>query len=304
VFHRGYYNDKSNTIFIQAQLFCAPTDDTDVLRLPRSLMKAQGKQVTRGCCDNSTLSELRDDLLNNWEILYSNTTYRPCKNFSGGPVDRASNRQINKKHFTQLPLLKNLVDTFETMLPYLSVDLVWLLHKSKEGDGFQGWHKDFYMGGQITKTIVIHVGSKVINNEETTRSFDNNVSFEVDDWKEIEEYALSGINLEDEHCQDDQKPAAIPTKHPSVSPSAIPHKNPSAEPVVIPHQITATIPPEDGQNDVIISHDKRISAAKRQDEMLTTAVQEQMLTNTIPYSLVIGGKVVPWICEFCDSQWP
>jgi hypothetical protein len=64
---------------------------------------------------------------------------------------------------TQVPLLKNLVDTFETLLPYLSVDLGWLLRKSKEGDGFQGWHKDFYMGGQITKTIVINVGSKVIN---------------------------------------------------------------------------------------------------------------------------------------------
>ncbi len=133
-------------------------------------------------------------------------------------MDRASNRQIYKKHFTQVPLLKNLVDTFETMLPYLSVDLVWLLHKSKEGDGFQGWHKDFYMGGQITK-IAINVGSKVINNEETTRSFD--VSFEVDDWKEIEKYALRGFNIEDKHCKDDQKPAAISTKHPSVSPLAI-----------------------------------------------------------------------------------
>jgi hypothetical protein len=31
MFHHGYYNDKSNTIFIQAQLFCAPTEYTDVL---------------------------------------------------------------------------------------------------------------------------------------------------------------------------------------------------------------------------------------------------------------------------------
>jgi len=83
-------------------------------------------------------------------------------------VDRTSNRQIYKKHFTQVPLLKNLVDTFETMFPYLSVDLVWLLRKSKEGDGFQGWHKDFSLGKQITKTIVINVGSKERDNEETT----------------------------------------------------------------------------------------------------------------------------------------
>ena len=147
MYHRGYYNQKSNKIFIQTQLFCAPTNDTNVLQLPQSLMKAKGQQVSQGCLDNSTLSELRDDLLNNWKILYSNPKYRPCKNFSGGPVDRESNRQIYRKHFTQVPLLKNLVDTFETLLPYLSIDLVWLLHKSKEGDGFQGWHKDFYMGG-------------------------------------------------------------------------------------------------------------------------------------------------------------
>jgi hypothetical protein len=97
--------------------------------------------------DKSTLSELRDDLINNWKILYSNPEYQPCKKNSGVPVVRASNRQICKKHFNQVPLLKNLVDTFETMLPYLSVNMVWLLRKSKEGDGFQGWHKDLYLGG-------------------------------------------------------------------------------------------------------------------------------------------------------------
>ncbi len=94
MYHHGYYNQKSDKIFIQAQLFCAPTNDTNVLRLPRSLMKAQGQQITRGCLDESTLSELRDDLLNNWEIHYSNPEYQPSKNFSGGPVDRESNRQI------------------------------------------------------------------------------------------------------------------------------------------------------------------------------------------------------------------
>ena len=96
------------------------------------------------------------------------------------------------------------------------------------------------LGQGITKTIVINVGSKERNNEETTRSFDNDVSFEVDVWKEIEENVLSRFNSEDEH-QDDQKPAAIPTKHPSVSLSAIPHKKPSGEPVVIPHENTVII---------------------------------------------------------------
>ncbi len=34
MYHRGYYNQKSNQFFTQAQLFCGPKNDTDVLRLP------------------------------------------------------------------------------------------------------------------------------------------------------------------------------------------------------------------------------------------------------------------------------
>ncbi len=197
----------------------------------------------------SNLLELRIDLVNNSNIHYSNPDYQPCKNFSGGPVDRTSNRQIYKKHFTQVSLLKNLVDTFETMFPCLSVDLVWLLRKSKEGDGFQGWRKDFLLGQRITKTIVINVGSKERDNEVSTRSLNNDASFEVDDWKEIEEYALSGFNLEAGLTQDEQKPAAIPNKNPSIKPSAIPHEKPSAKPVAIPHKNSSTILPEDQKND-------------------------------------------------------
>ncbi len=127
-------------------------------------MKGKGKDVTQEHLNESTLLELKDDLINNWDIHYSYPGYQPCKHFSGGPLDRTSNRQIQNKHFTQVLLLKNLVDTFETMFSYLSVDLVWLLHKSKEGDGFQGWHKDFSLGQRITKIIVINVGSKERDN--------------------------------------------------------------------------------------------------------------------------------------------
>ncbi len=110
--------------------------------------------------------------------------------------------------------------------------------------------------------------------------------------------------MEDELSQDEQKPAAILTKNPSVSPSAIPHKKPSAEPVAIPHKNTAMIPPEDGKNDDDIDEDERKPVANQPEEMLTTEVQEQFIQNNIPSLPEIGGKVVPWICEFCDSQWP
>ncbi len=104
------------------------------------------------------------------------------KKVSGGPVDRASNRQLYKKHFHEVPLLKNLLDTLESMLPYLSVDLVWLLRKQKEGDGFQGWHQDFSLGNHITKTIVVNVGSKETQNQDTPVSFGN--AFEAKEWEE------------------------------------------------------------------------------------------------------------------------
>jgi hypothetical protein len=43
------------------------------------------------------------------------------------------------------------------------------------------------LGQGITKIIVINLGSKEKKDEETTRSFSNSVSFEVDDWNEIED---------------------------------------------------------------------------------------------------------------------
>jgi hypothetical protein len=64
----------------------------------------------------------------------------------------------------------------------------------------------------------------------------------------------------------------------------------------------ATIPPEFDINYDDIADDNRKPAAKSQEEMVTTAVQEHMFTNTMLHSLAICDKVVPWICEFCDSQ--
>jgi hypothetical protein len=149
------------------------------------------------------------------------------------------------------------------MFPYLSVDLVWLLRKLKEVDGFQGWHKDFLLGQRITKTIAINVGSKKRDNEETTRSFDNNVSFKVDDWKAIEECALGlcRLNSEDELHQDEQKPAAIPTKNPSVTQFAIAHLKPSAKPLTIPPETSGTIPSLHGKIDDYFAEDDRKPAA-------------------------------------------
>jgi hypothetical protein len=193
------------------------------------------------------------------------------------------------------------------MFPYLSVDLVWLLRKSKEGNGFQGRHKDLALGQPITKTVVINLGSKEKEDEETTRSFNNSVFFEVNDWNEIEDYALSEINLEHELSRDRSKPAAIPNNEPSTKPSAISHEKPSAIPATIPRKKSSATPQEDAKNDDDITEDKRKPAAILQEEMKTPLATPQPIQYSIPFIPPIAGtnmKVGTWICEFCDSQWP
>jgi hypothetical protein len=55
----------------------------------------------------------------------------------------------------KVPLIKELVNTFVDLFPYLSIDIMLLLHKKISGDGFQGLHKDLALGSKITKTIVV-----------------------------------------------------------------------------------------------------------------------------------------------------
>jgi hypothetical protein len=74
-------------------------------------------------------------------------------------VDKECNRQTPVTKFNPVPLIRNLVDTFCVMFPYLTVDMVWLIVKSKPGSGFQKWHRDFYLDEKIFKTIAVNLGS-------------------------------------------------------------------------------------------------------------------------------------------------
>jgi hypothetical protein len=87
--------------------------------------------------------------------------------------------------------------------------------------GFRGGTKTFCWVNESPRLLLLMLEVKRETKEETTVSFNNKVSFEVDDWKETEEYALSGLNSEDKLHQDERKPAAIPTNNPSVTKFAI-----------------------------------------------------------------------------------
>jgi hypothetical protein len=86
--------------------------------------------------NNETVAVLSNDILQNWNTTYSLECLGPCKNFDR-PVDKDSNHQIPNNRFHETPLLNQLVDTFTEMLQYLTIDMVWIIVKSKPGSGFQ-----------------------------------------------------------------------------------------------------------------------------------------------------------------------
>jgi len=46
---------------------------------------------------------------------------------------------------------------------HLEVNSVWMIEKSRENDGFQWWHWDFYLGTEVATTIVVNLGTVTKN---------------------------------------------------------------------------------------------------------------------------------------------
>ena len=59
----------------------------------------------------------------------------------------------------KLQRIADLVGYFEKKFSHVEVSSVWLIEKSSQDDGFQGWHRDFFLGTNITTTIVVNVGA-------------------------------------------------------------------------------------------------------------------------------------------------
>jgi hypothetical protein len=56
-------------------------------------------------------------------------------------------------------LIAEIVKYFEDKYTHLKVRSVWIIEKLRENDGLQHWHKDFYLGTEVTTTIVVNVGA-------------------------------------------------------------------------------------------------------------------------------------------------
>ncbi len=94
----------------------------------------------------SRLTQLTQDICENWDTTYSVHLFPPAKNFDGLKIDDTKNRHILRVRFVDVPLIAELVQYFELKYANIEVQSVWMMEKLKENDGFQGWHRDFYLG--------------------------------------------------------------------------------------------------------------------------------------------------------------
>jgi hypothetical protein len=101
----------------------------------------------QGCVEESWLAQLTQDICHNWDTTYSVNKFQPAKAFDGDKIDATKNRHILRAMFQGVPWIAELVKYFE----------------EKYNDGFQGWHRDFYLGTEVTTTNVVNVGAVTKN---------------------------------------------------------------------------------------------------------------------------------------------
>jgi hypothetical protein len=161
--HKGFYHDKFNKTFIQAQLFAAPLMGKDIGCLTRSFA---GQDFIHGNLIKSIVAELTHGVVTRWDESYPLLEFLLCSKFQDKDVDLVENRQIPQEKFYKVPLIQELVNQFQEIFCHLTIMQVWLLWKSKSDNGFQGWHQDKLTG--ITNTIVVNLGGSNDdkNNEE------------------------------------------------------------------------------------------------------------------------------------------
>ena len=154
--HRGYYHIASNMTYYTLQLFCKMSESPDAFQ---NVTRGFNNNLEHGCLIESRLSQLTQDIRDNWDTTYSVNRFPPARGFNGKKVDATKNRHILRVMFVDVPLIAWLVKKFEYKYKKLKVRSVWMMEKLRENDGFQVWHRDFYLGTEVTTTIVVNVGA-------------------------------------------------------------------------------------------------------------------------------------------------
>ncbi len=160
-YHRGYYRIASNKTYFTAQLFCKVSENCEAC--PNVTRKVNHNMI-QDRVKESRLTQLTQDVRNNWDTMYSVNVFLPAKASDSDKIDATKNRHIPSVMFQSVPLIAELVKYFQDKYTHLEVCSVWLIEKLRENDGFQGWqHRDFYLRTEVTTTIVVNVGTVMKN---------------------------------------------------------------------------------------------------------------------------------------------
>jgi hypothetical protein len=97
-FHQGFYNKESGKIFVQAQYFCRHS--ISIAYQVTTCNKMYKDQIVEGQVCVSSLMPLYNDLLINWNTIYSLNHFETCKDCDG-PFDKHRNCDIPAKSSTK-----------------------------------------------------------------------------------------------------------------------------------------------------------------------------------------------------------
>ncbi len=154
-YHHGYYNINFDKVFCTAQLFAMGSSKPEAWQ---NITCKVNRNMIQGHVAESKLRELTEDLHDNWDTTYSVNMFSPSKEFEGEKIDVTKNSQILRANFS-IQRIAELVQLFQDKYKHLAIRSVWLIEKSKENNGFQVWHRDFWLGHEVTSTIVVNVGA-------------------------------------------------------------------------------------------------------------------------------------------------
>ncbi len=120
-YHRGYYRIASNKTYYTTQLFCKVSENCEAW--PNVTWKVNQNMI-QGCVKELRLTQLTQDICNNWDTTYSVNVFPPAKAFNGDKIDATKNRHIPSVMFQGVPLIAELVKCFEDKYTHLKVHSV------------------------------------------------------------------------------------------------------------------------------------------------------------------------------------
>jgi hypothetical protein len=153
--HRGFYEIRSEKEYYTVQLFCTAAQDPESWT---NQLRKDNRNMKIGRIPVYQMNEVSNDIKDNWNTTYAESKFPPSKAFDGNKIDPGTNRHLQGDTFRKILHMDNLVKYFESRFRQFYVKSVWIIKKTRDNDGFQGWHRDFYLNTDVISTIVVNVG--------------------------------------------------------------------------------------------------------------------------------------------------